>query len=90
MPIGSQPADVPSFGCIVYLSKSGSGVRGRVANLEGIEVDGSDDRSVLGEVVKQFRRAISEGIASENGFHLIEPPMPKQPGERKVFLPVHL
>ncbi|MEO1614767.1 MAG: hypothetical protein AAFV88_02895 [Planctomycetota bacterium] len=90
MPIGSQPSDVPSFGCVVYLRNSDGKVHGRVANLDGIEVVGADDRSVLGKIVQQFKRTVSERLAQDEPAGLLDPPAEKRSDERKLFLPVHL
>lgn len=91
LPIGSQPADVPSFGCIVYVARrDGGGVRVRVANLPGIVVDASDERSALAKVVPAFKKAVREFVQSGEPIPWVDPPDAITENEQKRFLPVHL
>ena len=90
LPIQAGKADVPSFGCIVYLRNEDGVCRGRVANLAGIEGTASDQRALLGQIVARFKSVVGEAIAAGDEPPWIDPPEPKRDGESKVFLPVHL
>ncbi|MGB7327410.1 MAG: hypothetical protein WBD31_21215 [Rubripirellula sp.] len=91
LPVGSQPADVPSFGCIVYVrANPAGGVVGRVANLDGIEVAGPTERDVLSKIVPQFKKKIQDHMAAAEPIPWIEPPAAITEGEQKRFLPMHL
>ena len=90
LPIEGDSADVPSFGCVVYVSHQEGVVRARVANLAGIEASGADQRAVLGQIVATFKAAVSSALAEGSTPDWIDPPAAKRDGERKLFLPVHL
>ncbi len=87
LPIDDPP---PAFGCIVYLSRQSTGMKARVANLPGIEATAGDQRALLGKIVQQFKAAVQDPISRGEQPAWIDPPLPKQPDEQKVFLPVHL
>lgn len=90
LPIESGEPTVPAFGCIVYLSHQGDVIRGRVANLEGIQATASNQRELLGQIVAQFKSAVTSGMADGGTPNWIDPPAEKREDEKKVFLPVHL
>ncbi|WP_286178065.1 hypothetical protein [Stieleria mannarensis] len=90
LPIGTDPASVPAFGCIVYFAREGDVFRGRVANLAGIEVTAASQRELLGQIVAQFKSAVSDCLGRGETPAWIDPPAEKQAGESKLFLPVHL
>lgn len=90
LPVGSDPAPVPTFGCVIYLRDEPGAVHGRVANLAGIEATGGDQRAVMGNLVAQFKQACASALENGGSPDWIDPPDPKRDGERKVFLPVHL
>ncbi|TWU47928.1 hypothetical protein [Rubripirellula reticaptiva] len=91
LPVGSQPADVPSFGCIVYVrANPAGGVIARVANLDGIEIAGSTERDVLSRIVPQFKKKIQDHMAADKPIPWTEPPAAMTEGEQKRFLPMHL
>ena len=82
---------VPTFACIVYLEdKVAGGVHGRVANLEGVEADGTSERDVLAKIVPAFKALVSDALAQGDPIPWIEPPAEPGDGERKRFVPVHL
>lgn len=90
LPIQAESGNVPAFQCIVYLRDEDATVRGRVANLAGIECQGTDQRAVLGQIVASFKAAVAACLQDGNSPAWIDPPEPKRDDERKVFLPVHL
>jgi len=90
LPVGSDSAPVPTFGCVVYLRDEAGQVHGRIANLAGIEVVAADQRTVLGQLVGRFKQTVSQAMEEGRTPDWIEPPDEKREGERKVFLPVHL
>ncbi|QDT05614.1 hypothetical protein K227x_40150 [Rubripirellula lacrimiformis] len=91
LPIGEQPADVPSFGCIVYVrSNPTGGVVARVANLPGITVEAATERAALSKLVPQFKQAVQSHLAAGDAVPWIDPPSPIVEGEQKRFLPTHL
>lgn len=90
IPIASeQPADVPTFGCIVYVSRGESGVVARVVNLDGIERTGGSERDALSKIVPAFKKRIGELVQSGEAIPWVEPP-PLEDGQQKRFIPVHL
>lgn len=83
--------EVPSFGCIVYVrSMPGGGVKARVANLKGIEIEAASERDALTKIVPQFKKTIQDHLQSQTAIPWIEPPSPITDGEQKRFLPTHL
>ncbi len=87
LPIGEKP---PAFGCLVYIKKTKAGVTARVANLDGIEIEASDERAALGKIVPAFRAKVAEQMESGGDVAWIDPPSAKADDEQKRFLPVHL
>jgi hypothetical protein len=90
LPLESGEPPVPAFGCIVYYSTDGGCVRGRVANLDGIEVTASSQRELLGQIVAQFKAVVAKSLAEGGEPEWVDPPAAKRDGEQKLFLPVHL
>jgi hypothetical protein len=87
----SPPVSVPTFACIVFVAaRSDGGVRARVANLPGIEVDAENERAALSIIVPAFKQRVGSLIASGKPIMWIEPVPVPQPDERKRFIPVHL
>ena len=90
LPIESGEPPVPAFGCVVYFSRDGNQFRGRAANLQGIEATASNQREMLGQIVAQFKSAVSQCLAEGGSPEWIDPPMEKREEETKLFLPIHL
>lgn len=83
--------DPPAFGCLVYIAnKPTGGVTARVANLEGFQIEASDERSALGKLVPLFRNRVAQMMADNQDVPWIDPPHPIEDNEFKRFLPVHL
>jgi hypothetical protein len=88
---GDQPAGVPVFTCLVYLSPDpAGGVRARVANLAGLECSAASEREALGKLIPAFKERVSELLRSESPIPWLEPTPPAQPGEQVRFIPAHL
>ncbi len=87
----AAPADVPSFGCVVYLSTLPEGrKRGRVANLADMELIASTEREVLQRIVPLFKKRVSDCLAAGEPIPWLDPILEIDPEEQKRFLPVHL
>jgi len=86
----SQPAEIPVFNCIVYVSPDAGGVRARVANLSGLECTAASEREALGKIVAAFKQRVAGLMLSKMPIPWIEPPTQAEPGERIRFIPVHL
>jgi hypothetical protein len=87
----AQPANVPVFTCLVYLSPdAGGGVRARVANLSGLGCTAASEREALAKIVSAFKQRVGELTHSEISIPWIDPPAPAGPGEQIRFVPVHL
>ncbi|QDT13834.1 hypothetical protein [Planctomycetes bacterium K23_9] len=90
IPISSdQPADVPTFRCIVYVWKTDSGTAARVMNLDGIECTAASERDALSKIVPAFKKRLGELVQSGEEIQWTKPP-PLADGQQKRFIPVHL
>ena len=88
---GSQPVNVPSFTCVVYVSKTDDGqVRARVANLAGIEFFAATERDALSKIVPAFKQQVSQTLENNESIAWLDPPTPMDPNESERLLPVHL
>lgn len=86
-----QPADVPVFSCIVYLSRAEDGrVQARVANLSGFQCTASSEREALMQLVPAFKQRVRELTQEGTAVPWIDPPPAPKPGEQERFVPVHL
>ncbi len=89
-PISSdQPADVPTFGCVVYVSRTESGVLAQVMNLEGIQSTGASERDALSKLVPVFKQRVGELVQNGDTIPWVDPPALKD-GQQKRFIPIHL
>ncbi|TWT54752.1 hypothetical protein Pla22_24040 [Rubripirellula amarantea] len=89
LPIGDQPP--PAFGCIVYVrALDGGKVAARVMNLDGFEVEASNEREAMSKLVPLFRTRVKEMHESGEEIPWIESYRAPDEGEVKRFLPVHL
>ena len=86
----APPVEVPTFGCVVYVSKIERGVQARVANLAGLEVVGASERDALSKLVPAFKKAVTEYLMAKEEIPWVDPPSPMQSDEQKRFIPVHL
>jgi hypothetical protein len=87
----AQPANVPVFNCIVYVSPDPSGgVRARVANLAGLDFTAANERGALAKIVAAFKQRVGDLTRDGIPIPWIEPPTPAETGEQTRFIPVHL
>ncbi len=86
----SAPVSVPVFNCVVYISQRDGTVVARVANIDGIEVTGSDERDALTRVVAAFKEHVRNHTENKNEIAWVEPIPDPEAGERRRFVPVHL
>lgn len=81
----------PAYGCIVYIRRlETGGVAARVANLAGLQVEASDERTALSKLVPMFRDKMAAAQASGEALDVDPDPPPPADDEVKRFLPVHL
>lgn len=87
----SQPASVPVFNCIVYVSRAAeAGVRARVANLAGLESTAATERAALAKIVPAFKQCVTDLLQSGAQIPWIEPVAAPEPGEQTRRIAVHL
>ena len=82
---------VPVFNCVVYVSASAEGrFKGRVANLDGIELEAGNQRELMSKIVPAFKERVAACLRSDQAIPWIEPPAPKTEHEQQFLVPVHL
>ena len=86
----SEPVSVPVFNCVVYLSQRDGTVVARVANIDGIEATGSDERDALTRIVAAFKEHVRTSTENKTEIAWVEPIPAPGPGEQRRFVPVHL
>ena len=84
-----DPADQPDRDLSHRVLPDG-GVRARVANLAGLQVDASNERQALSRIVPAFKQRVSEFMNAQSAIPWIEPPLDPEPAEQTRFIPVHL
>lgn len=84
------PANVPVFGCMVYVSATEGGVRARVANLAGLECTAASERAALGKLIPAFKQRISQHLGAGESVPWLDPPAQAEAGEQTRYVPVHL
>jgi len=85
-----NPASIPVFDCIVYVSSDPGGIRARVANLPGLTATAATERQALAKIVPAFKQQIAELMQNQTPIPWIDPPSPPEAGEQKRLIPVHL
>ena len=93
LPISGQsnPPDVPSFSCLVYVSPDAAGgVFARVANLPGLKCSAPSEREALMKIVGEFKKRVADLVQREAPIPWIDPPWAVEPGEKQRSIPVHL
>ena len=88
--VANDVAAVPTFACIVYVTKTDEGTRARVANLPDLQCIATTERDALGKIVPEFKQRISQWLAAGQQIPWIDPPSAQEPDEQKRFVPVHL
>ena len=87
----TSPTDQPAFGCVVYVRRTDSGrVVGRVANLNDLELEAASERDVLAGLVQAAKQVLAKHVELGEEIAWVDPPVEKQDGEQKRFLPLHL
>ena len=86
----SDSVNVPTFGCIVYVSQVEGGIQARVANLADLNCVGASERDALSKIIPAFKQRIIEFMQAETEVPWIDPPAPIRGDEQKRFVPVHL
>ena len=89
-PLHITSQDVPTFNCLVHVCSVDGGVRARVANLDGIEITASDERTALSKIVPAFKAKVQQILADQESIPWIEPPLPANDEEQTRFIPIHL
>ncbi|WP_149495586.1 hypothetical protein [Roseiconus lacunae] len=85
------PAEPPPvMGCVVYLKSTDNGVSGRVVNLPGVTATAANERDLMRAIVKDFKAQVTPIFARGDQPEWVDPLPPREEGERKLFLPVHL
>ena len=88
---GDQRPTVPTFACLIYLSKNDDGkVNARVANLAGFELTAGTERDALLRISKQFKAEVIQKTEAGETIAWIDPPPPPAENEKVRSIPVHL
>jgi hypothetical protein len=91
LPMGRPVPGVPTFACLVYLSKDESGTSiARVANLGGLKATGASPRDAMMKVCREFKEIVRGAHAKGETIEWIDPPVEPEPGEQVRSIPVHL
>ncbi len=86
----AQPS-VPTFACLVYLSKDDAGTtHARVANLDSLTASSASPRDALARVCREFKQRVRSAHAAGETIIWTEPPLEKRPDEQVRSIPVHL
>ncbi len=89
--MGKPTPSVPTFACLVYLSKDESGGSiARVANLDGLEATGASPRDAMMRVCREFKERVRNAHAAGELIDWVDPPREPEPGEQVRSIPVHL
>jgi len=89
-PLQITSQDIPTFNCLVYVCSVDGGVRARVANLDGIEITASDERTALSKIVPAFKAKVEQILADHESIPWIDPPLQATGEEQTRFIPIHL
>ena len=89
-PLQITPQDIPTFTCIVHVSPTSNGVKARVANLDGIEMVATDERTALSRIVPAFKARVQQFLNDGVEIPWQEPPHTANEEEQTRLIPVHL
>ena len=87
------PAEsVPVFNCRVIVSpRDAAGqVTAQAAELEGLSAEGASEREALQKLVSLFKARLAELVAAQKEIPWIRPGLSAAPGQRELFIAVHL
>ena len=88
---GDQRPAVPTFACLIYVSKDEEGkTNARVANLAGFEMTAATERDALLRISKQFKAHVIEKTQAGETIPWIDSPPPPAENENVRSIPVHL
>jgi len=93
---GDSKPSVPAFACLVYVHTGDDGaVIGRVANFAGgdsgeIRASGNSERTVLGNITREFKARISKLLEEGQEIPWVDPPEPPLENEQVRSVPMHL
>ena len=90
---GDPSPNVPTFSCLVYLSKDESGVtHARVANLDSLKASSVSPRDAMARVCREFKERVRGAYAAGEADSIawIDPPLEPTPDEQVRSIPVHL
>lgn len=86
-----QPAEVPVFNCIVYVSRNmEGGVRARVGNVTGLACTAMSEREALANIIRAFKQHLTGLLQSGDPIVWVDPPSRREPDEQERFIAVHL
>ena len=88
---GGPAPEVPTFACLIYLSKDEAGrSRARVANLDSLQVTAATPRDAMARICRQFKERVRSAYAAGEQIDWIDPPEKPRPDEQVRSIPVHL
>ena len=90
---GAHSPSVPTFSCLIYLSKDETGVtHARVANLESIHASSASPRDAMTRACRQFKDHVRAAYAAGEADTIawIDPPLKPTTEEQVRSIPVHL
>ena len=91
MSSGGSVPEVPTFACLIYLSRDAEGKsHARVANLDSLEAIAATPRDAMARVCREFKERVRGAYAAGEKISWIEPPEKPRPDEQVRSIPVHL
>lgn len=91
LPLGDSQVNVPTFGCVVYVSKLANGqTLARVANLSGLTATAASEREAFAKLVPSFKQFVRDKLEAGESIPWIDPLPELAVAEQRRFLPVHL
>jgi hypothetical protein len=87
-----EPQSVPVFNCRVIIApRDAAGkIIARAAELADLSAGGESDREALQKLVAAFKAKMAAHVAADEEIPWIKPGAKPQPGERELFVAVHL
>jgi len=87
-----KPQSVPVFNCrVIVAPRDAAGkIVARAAELVDLSASGDSDREALQKLVAAFKAKMAAHVAAGEEIPWIKPGAKPQPGERELFVAVHL
>ena len=87
-----EPQSVPVFNCrVIVAPRDAAGkVVARAAELADLSASGDSDREALQKLVAAFKAKMAAHVAADEEIPWIKPGDKPLPGERELFVAVHL